>query len=92
MTNKIIDIDNNQLEKLTFEETIGESKVHEKTIKQRLKASMVRPMQRRQSLKIIFETKRGFFRVHTKLLSLGNRHTTIKGGHTIPLESIVKVN
>mmetsp|Transcript_8715 Transcript_8715/g.11972 ORF Transcript_8715/g.11972 Transcript_8715/m.11972 type:complete len:93 (-) Transcript_8715:259-537(-) len=91
MTNKIVDIPNDQISKLDFKETIGRPPEVQQTIRQQLKSTMVRPLRRRQDLKIVFETKRGFFQVKTKLLSLGKGFTTINGGHRIPIESIVKV-
>ncbi|GAB5419330.1 MAG: hypothetical protein Crog4KO_27590 [Crocinitomicaceae bacterium] len=92
MANNIVDIPNDQIAKLDFKDTIGRPPEVQQAIRQQLKSTMVRPMGRRQKLKIIFETKRGFFQVTTKLLSLGNGYTTVNGGHDIPLESIVKVD
>ncbi len=91
MTNKIVDIPNDQIAKLDFKETIGRPPEVQQTIRQQLKSTMVRPLRRKQKLRIIFETKRGFFRVNTKLVRLRKGYTTVNGGHDIPLESIVKV-
>lgn len=91
MSIRIIDIDNSQIDKLNFPQATRQSKVRKVQIEQKLKAALLRPLARRQKLKIVFETNRGFFRVNSRPLSLSSEFATLKGGHTIPLHSIIKV-
>ena len=91
MHNRIIEINTDQLSKLHFSQLSGLGERKRKEIKQRLKASLGRPLRKRQSVNIVFSTERGFFKVNSQPLSVGEKFTTVQGGQTIPLNSIVKV-
>lgn len=91
MQQNVIDINNDQISKLHFEQTINKGQDIRETVVKKLKASMIRPLKKRQSLKIIFETDRGNFRIDSSIISLSNDFMTVKGGYTIPICSVINV-
>lgn len=91
MRTTIIDIQNNQLTKLHFTASIGQNEEKRKNIRQKLQAALIKPAKARQKMSFIFETTRGFFRVESEPMGLTEKYATVKGGHVIPLQSILKV-
>ncbi|MDB3906830.1 hypothetical protein N9355_05130 [Crocinitomicaceae bacterium] len=91
MSTTIIDIREDQLSKLNYTSSIASKSEKRKNIRQKLQASLSRPVKARQKMSFILETTRGFFRIESEPLRLSQNYATVKGGHAIPLESILKV-
>ena len=91
MNNTVIKIRTDQVSKLNFSIPSGLEEQEKLNNKQKLKAALVRPLHKRQPLKIIFNTERGFFMINSKPLGLGKEYATVEGGCTIPINSIKRI-
>jgi hypothetical protein len=87
----IIDLQSSQLSKLIYTASLAQKEERKHSVRQKLMASLRDPVKARQKMSFIFETTRGIFRVESKPVGLTERYATVKGGHVIPLESILKV-